>query len=112
MDIALMNLRITFQKNVIQTDEIGNHRNVWEDYYSCYSTISSESGAETDTAGQTVPTANGAFTVRYCKETSKITSDGFRIVCGEDVYNITYVDHQNNKRKSLKFWVQKVRRSS
>ncbi len=110
MDIALMNLRITFQKNVIVTDEIGNHRNAWEDYYSCYATISSESGSEMESAGQTVPSANGAFTVRYCKETAAVTSDGYRILYRDDIYNITYVDHQNNKRKSLKFWVQKVRR--
>lgn len=110
MNVALMNLRITFQKNAVVTDAIGNHKNAWEDYFSCYATISSESGAETETAGQTIPQANGAFTVRYCKETAAVTSDGYRIRCGDALYNITYIDHQNNKRKSLKFWVQKVRR--
>ena len=110
MNIALMNLRITIQKNAVITDAIGNHTNAWRDYFSCYATISSESGAETDKAGQTVPTANGAFTVRFCRETAAVTSDGFRIVCNGEVYNITYIDHQNNKRKSLKFWVQKARR--
>lgn len=110
MNVALMNLRITFQKNEVVIDAIGNRKNAWKDYFSCYATISSESGAETDTAGQTIPQANGAFTVRYCKETAAVTSDGYRILCGNDIYNITYIDHQNNKRKSLKFWVQKVRR--
>ena len=110
MNVALMNLRITFQKNSVVTDAIGNHKNSWEDYFSCYATISSESGAETENAGQTIPQANGAFTVRYCKETAAVTSDGYRICCGDDLYNIAYIDHQNNKRKSLKFWVQKVRR--
>lgn len=110
MNVALMNLRITFQKNTVVTDAISNHKNAWEDYYSCYATISSESGSETETAGQTVPQANGAFTVRYCKETAAVTSDGYRILYGDEIYNITNIDHQNNKRKSLKFWVQKVRR--
>lgn len=110
MNVALMNLRITFQKNTVVTDAIGNRKNAWEDYFSCYATISSESGAETEIAGQTIPQANGAFTVRYCKETATVTSDGYRIRCGDDLYNISYIDHQNNKRKSLKFWVQKVRR--
>ena len=110
MNVALMNLRITFQKNTVVTDAIGNRKNAWEDSFSCYATISSESGAETETAGQTIPQANGAFTVRYCKETAVVTSDGYRIRCGDDLYNISYIDHQNNKRKSLKFWVQKVRR--
>lgn len=110
MNVALMNLRITFQKNIVVTDAIGNHKNIWTDYFSCYATISSENGAETETAGQTIPQASGAFTVRYCKQTAVITTDGYRIRCGDDLYNITYIDHQNNKRKSLKFWVQKVRR--
>ena len=110
MNVALMNLRITFQKNTVVTDAIGNRKNAWEDYFSCYATISSESGAETEIAGQTIPQANGAFTVRYCKESATVTSDGYRIRCGDDLYNISYIDHQNNKRKSLKFWVQKVKR--
>lgn len=110
MNVALMNLRITFQKNIVVTDAIGNHKNIWTDYFSCYATISSENGAETETAGQTIPQASGAFTVRYCKQTAVITTDGYRIRCGDDLYNITHIDHQNNKRKSLKFWVQKVRR--
>ncbi len=110
MNIALMNIKIMFQKNVIVSDAIGNRKNTWEDYYSCYATISSESGSESQTAGQTVPAANAAFTVRYCKKTAAITSDGYRIRWGDDLYNITYIDHQNNKRKSLKFWVEKVKR--
>lgn len=110
MNVALMNLRITFQRNTVVTDSIGNHKNIWEDCFPCYATISSENGAETETAGQTIPQASGAFTVRYCKQTAVITTDGYRIRCGDDLYNITSIDHQNNKRKSLKFWVQKVRR--
>ena len=110
MNVALMNLRITFQQNTVVTDAIGNHKNIWADYFSCYATVGSENGAEIETAGQTIPQASGAFTVRYCKQTAAITPDGYRIRCGDDLYNITSIDHQNNKRKSLKFWVQKVRR--
>ena len=110
MNVALMNLRITFQQNTVVTDSIGNHKNIWADYFSCYATISSENGAEIEAAGQTIPQASGAFTVRYCKQTAAITTDEYRIRCGDDLYNITSIDHQNNKRKSLKFWVQKVRR--
>lgn len=110
MNVALLNCRITFQKNGIMVDEIGNRRNSWEDYFSCYATINSESGSELEAAGQTVPAANAAFTVRFCRQTAAITSDGYRIRWGDELYNITYIDHQNNKRKSLKFWVEKVRR--
>ena len=31
MDIALLNTKITIQKNAVVTDSIGNHTNVWTD---------------------------------------------------------------------------------
>lgn len=46
MEVALLNVRITFQKNEVISDAIGNHRNEWTDYYSCYATVSGESGSE------------------------------------------------------------------
>jgi SPP1 family predicted phage head-tail adaptor len=110
MEVSLLNLRITFQKNTVETDAIGNHKNLWKDHYSCYATVNSESGSETEVAGQTAPQARCAFTVRYCSETAVITTDSFRILWNEDIYNITHIDHQNNKRKSLKFWAEKARR--
>ena len=36
MDVAAMNVRIMFQKNEMVSDAIGNHENVWTDYYSCH----------------------------------------------------------------------------
>lgn len=35
MDISLLNQKIMVQKNSITVDEIGNHLNTWEDFYSC-----------------------------------------------------------------------------
>ena len=110
MDIALLNTRIQIQKNGVAVDAIGNHTNTWEDYFSCAATVGNESGAETDTAGQTVESANCAFTVRWCSETAAVTPTGYRIVWNGELYNITYIDHMNNKRKSLKIWCKKVRR--
>ena len=52
MDIALMNVRITFQKNEVVTDKIGNHKNAWSDFYSCYATVSGEGGSEKAVAGR------------------------------------------------------------
>lgn len=46
MEVALLNVRITFQKNEVVTDAIGNHKNRWTDYYSCHATVSGESGSE------------------------------------------------------------------
>lgn len=110
MDIALMNTRIQFQKNTVVTDTIGNRKSDWMDYFSCAATINGEGGSESQTAGQTVDNATCAFTVRWCSETAAVSDTGYRILWNTEFYNITRIDHQNNKHKSLKFWCQKVRR--
>ena len=42
MEIALLNVKVTFQKNSVVSDSIGNRKNVWEDYYTCHATVSGE----------------------------------------------------------------------
>ena len=110
MNVALMNLHITFQKNTVVTDAIGNRKNTWTDYFSCYATIGGESGTEIYRAGEILEFTDLTFTVRYSSETAAVTPSGYRIVYGGELYNIIAVDHQNNKRKSLKFRCSKVRR--
>ena len=46
MDIALLNVRITVQKNETVVDAIGNHKNNWTDYHTCFATVSGEGGSE------------------------------------------------------------------
>ena len=46
MNISNMNVRITIQKNAVVIDKIGNHTNEWQDYYTCYATVSGETGTE------------------------------------------------------------------
>ena len=110
MEITLLNVRVTFQKNTVTVDAIGNHKNGWEDEYSCYATISGEGGTETQAAGTTVDNADLAFTVRYCKKSVQITVDGYRVLFGGEIYNILAIDHLNYKKNALKFKCQKVRR--
>ena len=52
-----------------------------------------------------------SFTVRYCKTVSVINSMEYRVIFGDNIYNILSVDHMNFKRKSLKVRCEKVRRS-
>ena len=110
MNIGLLNLRILIQKNSVISDAIGNRRNTWADYFSCYATIGGESGTEVNRAGETLESVDISFTVRYSSETAAVTPTGYRIMYGGELYNIISVDHQNNKRKSLKFRCSKVRR--
>ena len=110
MNIGLLNIRITIQKSVLSTDAIGNQMNTWQDYISCAATAGGESGSEPQRAGQTTESDNVAFTIRYCPETLAVTSTGYRVLFDGEIYNITAIDHQNYKRKSLKLWCTKVRR--
>ena len=110
MNVALLNCRITIQENAVIIDSIGNHKNGWKDYYSCYATINSESGTEVNTAGETLESNRLAMTIRYSSETAAIEPTKHRILFDGDIYNITAVDNMNYNKRSLKIWCQKVRR--
>lgn len=112
MEVALLNVRIVFQKNTADVDAIGNRISSWEDYYSCFASLGGENGkrAETAAAGQTVDHADASFTVRFCSALKGVTAGGYRIMYGNDIYNIRSVDHRNNKRKCLKFYCEKAGR--
>ena len=110
MEIALLNVKVSFQNNSVVSDAIGNRKNVWEDYYSCHATVSGEGGQEKAAAGLTAAESDIAFTVRFCKRAAEVTADGFRILFGGEIYNIVAVDHMNYRKKALKFRCEKARR--
>src|SRR5699024_12572705 len=107
MEIALLNVKVTFQKNSAVADDIGNRKNVWEDYYTCHATVSGESGQEKAAAGLTVADSDIAFTIRFCKRAAEVTADGFRILFQGEIYNITAVEHMNYKKRALKYRCEK-----
>ena len=91
METALLNVTITFQKNEVVVDGIGNHKNQWSDYYSCHATVSGESGSEKNVAANTLYDSDLAFTVRYCKALKDADSTKFRVVFNGELYNITFI---------------------
>ena len=110
MDIGAMNKRVTIQKNETVMDRYGNHQNTWEDYFTCWATISGEGGQEQAEAGQTVEHGDMSVTVRYSSETAAVTSTGYRILLDGEIYDILAVDHLSYKKNALKFRCRKVRR--
>ena len=113
MIAALLNEKVTFLKNTVVTDAVGNHTNEWDEYYTCFATIGGEgmaSSKEEEVAGTTVEDVAMTVTVRYCKKIADITSTGYRIHFRGELYDIVNVDHLNYKKKSLKFSCRKVRR--
>ena len=110
MNIALMNVRIEVQKNNVTTDKYGNHKNVWEPYLSCYATVSGETPKEETDTGLTVDDSKVDFTIRYCRAAAAITSTGYRVMFGSELYDILGVNHMNYKNKGIKLLCQKARR--
>ncbi len=113
MDVAAMNVRIMFQKNEAVSDAIGNHENVWTDFYSCHATVSDslgKSSVESEAAGQTVAHPDISFTVRFCQKVKVVETTGFRILWDGGIYDILKVDHLNNKKRALKFKCEKAGR--
>ena len=109
MNIELLNVRIYIQKNEVISDSIGNRKNTWKDYYTCYATVSAEAGKESTDAGLVVDDSKIDFTIRYCKKAAALTSTGYRVQFGSELYDILAVDHMNFKRKCIKLSCQKVR---
>ncbi len=110
MNVALLNVRISVRKNTVVVDAIGNHKNEWSDWYSCYATVSGEAGKESTDAGLVVDDSKMDFTIRWCKKAAEITSTEYRVEFNGELYDILAVDHMNFKRKSVKLSCQKVRR--
>ena len=110
MKISLMNVRIFITKNEVVTDSIGNHRNTWKPYYTCYATISAESPSEMTPAGVVIDSSKAEFTIRWCRKAAAIDSTHFRVQQEGDLYDVVGVDHMNNKRKAIKLKCMKVER--
>ena len=67
MNVAALRSKVTFQKNEAVTDQYGNHKNSWTDYYSCHATIGKEGmsdSKEEQAAGMTVEDMGMTVTVR------------------------------------------------
>ena len=110
MKVNLLNVRIEIQRNTVTTDAVGNHRQEWETVYTCYATVSGESGKESTDAGIIVDDSKADFTVRWCAAVAEITSTEYRVMFNGQIYNILGVDHMNYKHKAVKLLCQKARR--
>lgn len=112
MKISLFNRRITFEKNEVTVDSIGNHKNTWTEYFSCYAYVSASSykEGEKEAAGLTVQEIGLVFSVRFCSELEGLTAGNYRIRFQGDTYDITSIDWMNYQNKQIKIQASKERR--
>ena len=107
--IEKLNERITIEKSTVVTDKVGNHRNTWEEYFTCFAYASTYQAQEEE-GEVTAEQKSVVFTVRWCSETRGLTSTGFRIRFREQLYNIESVDPMNYQKKILKIHCRLERR--
>ena len=107
--IEKLNERITIEKSTVVTDKVGNHRNTWEEYFTCFAYASTYQTQEEE-GEVTAEQKSVVFTVRWCSETRGLTSTGFRIRFREQLYNIESVDPMNYQKKVLKIHCRLERR--
>jgi len=110
MNIALLNTRVTFQKQLTEIDDISNHVNSWTEYFTCAATISGEGGSESYQAAETNEKSDICVTVRWCKKTAEIKSTEYRVMFDGEIYDILSVDHFSYKKDAVKFRCIKVKR--
>lgn len=101
MNIGKMDEMILIQKNAVIIDTIGNHRALWEDYFSCHSRASTynadESNNEVIYENRTV-----TFEIRYCSKAASLDAVHYRVIHKNQIYNIKSVDFMNFDHKTVK----------
>ena len=107
--IDKLNERITIQQSKHMTDKVGNHRNAWADYYTCFA-YASTFEAQEDEGEVTAEQKSVVFTVRWCSEVNKLTSTGFRVLFRGELYDIMSVDPMNYNKKTTKLHCRLERR--
>ena len=112
MNISGLRVRITIQKNVTVADRYGNHKSVWQDWFTCWATAvtSGLSSREKEAAGHTVEADRLDITVRWSSETAAVDSKGYRIMLGDRIYNILGIDDMAYKHRSRKFHTELTER--
>ena len=112
MNIAGLRVRITIQRNETVTDKYGNHKSVWQDYFTCWATAvtSGLSSSEDETAGHTVEADRLDLTVWYSSETAAVNSKQYRILLGDRIYNILSIDEMGFKHNSRKLHTELTER--
>ena len=108
--IARKNVHITFQKNEVYSDKYKNRLQRWADYFSC-SAYANTYTAQEDGDVVTTEEKSVAFEVRWCPELAAVTSTGFRVLFGDEVYDILSIDPLNYQKRELRFTCRKKKRS-
>lgn len=111
MEISKLNERIVIEKNAVIVDAVGNHKNTWTEYFSCHAYASTYQAEEKEEATVTEERSVN-FTVRWCSETSAVTSTGFRVRFRGEAYDIESVDLMNYRKREVRLKCRREKHKS
>ena len=114
MDISKLSERIVIQKNETLVDKVGNHINVWKDYYSCAASAYIEVGKAKENVydGLTLDGSKITFLIRFCKSVAVMDSTNYRVLFKNNMYNILSVDFMNFNSINVKLRCEKEKRQT
>lgn len=110
MRVSDLNRKIILQNKAVEVDEIGNHKSVWMDYITTSAYISFQGKGEEVFLGMEVDRSDISFTVRFQNRLKNINTSEYRILFGDEIYNIISIDFMNYKNRLIKFRCRKVSR--
>ena len=112
MNISVLRVRITIQKNETVVDKYGNHKSTWTDFFTCWASAvtSGISASEKESAGHTTEANKLDITVRYSTETAAINSKQYRVLLADRIYNILSIDEMGFKHNSRRLHTQLTER--
>ena len=110
MKISNYNERITIQTQTSYMDEWGNHELVWEDLCSRWARVNTYGKNESGEIGGPEDEREVLIEVRYDNVLAKMTSDNYRIVFRDEVFDIEYVDLMNWEKRVIRIKAGKVKR--
>ena len=102
MEIGNLNQRITILEQSTRVDNIGNHKAQWDEFFSCWASVSVKNSAENSDNGTTKEVQTLQFTIRQNSMTMGISTTANRISFRGVIYDIIGISPNFEYRDYLK----------
>lgn len=109
INISNMNNRITIQERTVEVIK-GIKKEVWIDYYSCWSELLDLFGQEKYAAFNVKLENSIKFKCRMCEKLKKLITNtkDYRVLWNNEAYNLIFVDSINGSKTEIILQVQRV----
>lgn len=102
MNAGAFREKITIQKKIMLSDDIGQQSEKWTDFFVCHAYVNNLSGREFWEAAQQNAERTVTFTIRYCSTLIDINAVNYRIKFRGYIYDIIFIDNIKYKNEIFK----------